>query len=119
MKHSLKYVLREIHKLFIKKELPDKIGIAFHSLEPDKYDRFQALVHFFMELDYIAVSPDEFVVHDGKKKILYSFDDNFRSWYNSLRFFEKLKITCTFFTNSSPFRDIATQKDMIIISMYC
>lgn len=100
--------IRLIHEHICEKDLPSKIGLCLHSLEPDKYQPFIDLIRFFQKANYRFTEPHEFLRTDHKAVFL-SFDDNYRSWYTAIPLFEQLQVKATFYVNAAPLRDKAGQ----------
>jgi peptidoglycan/xylan/chitin deacetylase (PgdA/CDA1 family) len=95
----------------LRKPLPEQVAIYCHSLESSELSRFEQLVRFFKERDYAFCLPDELLVA-GERKVMLSFDDNYRSWYEALDLLEQLEVRVTFFTNTLPIRDSATAAEI-------
>lgn len=99
-------LIRNMHLLFARRQLPDRLGVYFHHLELGAYENFKEFVGFFQTLGYSFVSVDSYS-ENRPKQIFVSFDDNYRSWYRALNLLAELDIKATFYTNSLPFRDVA------------
>ncbi len=106
--------IRGAHKVFSSKPLPDRLGIYFHALEKPDWPAFQSCVEALRSAGYEIVSLDDYVapLAKGQRKAFLSFDDNYKSWYEALPLFEALDVTVTFYVNTLPFRDTASQHDI-------
>ena len=107
-------MIRNVHLFFARRQLPDRLAVYFHSLEPEYYENFKEFVKFFRTQGYYFVSVDSYG-ETRQRQVFVSFDDNYRSWYQALGLFDELDIRVTFYTNSLPFRDIA---DKVTIEDY-
>jgi peptidoglycan/xylan/chitin deacetylase (PgdA/CDA1 family) len=109
---SIYDVIRRFNTLVFSKELPNKIAIYFHTLEHNQYESFILFVNYFRNLGYYFCSPDVFFEKDNHKKLFVSFDDNYYSWFAALDLFDFLEIKCTFYINTLPVRNIASQREI-------
>lgn len=97
---------RALHACFLRRPLPNRIGVYFHALEPADQLALRACVTALRRLGYRTVSYDAYIDPATTGKVLnVSFDDNYKSWHSSLAMLAELKLVATFFTNSLPFRD--------------
>jgi len=112
MKHILLNILRQLHMLFRKKALPDRIAIYFHELPESYHKKFFDGVKALLDMGYVTVDAQTYVSEDGPSKRLFiSFDDNFEDWHKSLDMMDKLGITSTFYVNSGVFQDRSSQAE--------
>jgi len=112
MKQFILSALRQLHMVFRKRELPDRVAIYFHELPGSYHEQFFAGVKALLDMGYVTVDAQTYVGDDGPDKRLFiSFDDNFEDWYQSLDMMDKLGITSTFYVNSGVFRDRSSQAE--------
>ena len=111
MKQTAHQVLRTLHKKILFKDLNGRIAIYFHSVEPHFYDIFKESILFFKKSGYRFVFPQTFVSsNDEGKRVFLSFDDNYFSWYPLLEVLDQLEIKASFFINTIPIREAASDK---------
>jgi peptidoglycan/xylan/chitin deacetylase (PgdA/CDA1 family) len=96
--------------LLCNKGLPAKIGLCFHALEPRFHEAFAEVVAYFRNLNYRFTDAHEFLAKPDERCVFVSFDDNFRSWYESLPLFDRLDVRGTFYVNTLPLRNIASEE---------
>jgi len=114
MKHFLLNALRQLHLIFRKRELPDRVAIYFHELPENYHQKFFQGVKALLDMGYETVDAQTYVGGSGpKKKLFISFDDNFEDWYQSLDMMDELGITSTFYVNSGVFRDRSSQVERV------
>lgn len=106
--------VRGAHKRFAFKPLPDRLGIYFHALGAHQRAAFRACVDILRGEGYEAVSVDDYISpeNNGRRQFFLSFDDNYKSWYDSLPLFDELDVKVTFYTNTLPFRDTANLQEI-------
>jgi peptidoglycan/xylan/chitin deacetylase (PgdA/CDA1 family) len=84
--------------------LPDQLALYFHSLGSEDWHSFSRLIEFLcQELDYQVTDPLGFVAFSSHRRLFISFDDNYRSWYEARRVFDRLNTRVTFYVNTLPF----------------
>lgn len=104
--------IRRFHHRWLRRGLPQRLGVYFHPLEPDDYPAFEAAVARLRAEGYrIVETPDDFLAARDRVAWL-SFDDNFRSWYAARPLFDRLGVRCTFYTNTGVFRDRASEDEV-------
>ena len=97
MKRLILSLLRQIHVLFRRRALPDRIAIYGHELGPDSREHFKECIAHLISLGYKTVNPRQYAAQEGPKKRLFiSFDDNFRDWHDTLEMFDELGATAPF-----------------------
>lgn len=103
-------LVRQTHLQFFSRDLPNRVAIYFHELEREHMPAFREAMEHFRELGYRTCNACEFVGQEtaGEKLLFVSFDDNFRNWHTSLDELAECGVTCTFYTNTGPFRDVAS-----------
>lgn len=114
MKQHLIQALRLAHLPFAGSDLPHRVALYFHDLMPEHVGAFRDAIQTFLDRGYRSVGPMEYAQDsdDDARKLFVSFDDNYRSWYEALETFEALGISCTFYVNTLPLRDIATPSEI-------
>lgn len=100
------------HVLLCYKGLPTKIGLYFHDLEPWFHEPFSEIIAYFRNLNYRFTDPHAFLANPDEPCVFISFDDNYRSWYESLRLFDQLDVRVTFYVNTLPMRNTATEEEI-------
>jgi peptidoglycan/xylan/chitin deacetylase (PgdA/CDA1 family) len=65
---------------------------------------------FFTQHGYVFTDPEGLQSRRHPKCVLFSFDDCFRDWFESLDLFEELSIKVTFYVNTLPLRDLADEE---------
>lgn len=109
MKRLILSLLRQIHVLFRRRALPNRIAIYGHELGPDSREHFKECIAHLISLGYKTVNPRQYAAQEGPKKRLFiSFDDNFRDWHDTLEMFDELGATCTFYVTSGVFANRST-----------
>jgi peptidoglycan/xylan/chitin deacetylase (PgdA/CDA1 family) len=84
--------------------LSTRIALYFHSLESADWEGFTRVVEFFStEHDYRTTDPLQFLAQSSDRRLFISFDDNYRTWYEARRLFDRLRIRVTFYVNTLPF----------------
>jgi peptidoglycan/xylan/chitin deacetylase (PgdA/CDA1 family) len=107
---QLRAAIGAFHRTFLRRPLPDKLALYLHSLN-GYTSTVEQFMRRFSDLGYDFVGPDEFLFRSGRI-IMLSFDDNYRSWYTGLTMFERLGAKVTFYVNTFPFRDRASNDDL-------
>ena len=93
------------HSLF-DRGLPTKVGVYLHCFQQESRHCFRRMVEFFREAGYrVAENPDDFLADPDEKTLWISFDDNAKSWYDALDFFDHLGVKATFYVNTGVFRE--------------
>lgn len=96
-------VARVLHQRFFRRPLPRKLALYLHGTAGHAA-RLEELLCFLREGGYGFTRPDAFAAATDRAVFL-SFDDNYRSWLDTLRLLEKFQVCATFYVNSQPFRD--------------
>jgi hypothetical protein len=100
-----------VHRRLLSRELPRRIAIYFHELEPHQHPSFLAAMRHLQGLGYRAVGPDAYAAGGGDRLLFVSFDDNYRSWHGARRVLDEAGVSATFYVNTLPFRDRCTAHD--------
>ena len=107
MKQAIKNMVRQFHLAVLKKPLPSQLAIFLHEVEPWQHDALREMIVCFRDLGYRFVGPGE-ICNDGlDKRVMLSFDDNFRLWCDIMPIFDDLKVSATFYVSTQPIRDLA------------
>jgi hypothetical protein len=109
-REQIQQSVREIHRKYFRRALPSRLSIYFHSAAALEKP-FEELLNFLKERDYTFVDPNEFLAGSGNLCFL-SFDDNYRSWLQTLPILEKYQAVATFYVNSWPFRDRVSETEV-------
>ncbi len=104
MKRAIQNAIRRFHLTFFRRGLPDKLGLYFHDLEPQHHAAFEELIGWVRNQGYLLHDLTSYLSAQGKAAFV-SFDDNYRSWFQSLPLLARLQVPCTFYVNSGPLRD--------------
>ena len=86
------------------------MSLYFHSTAGCN-QQLHELLCFLGERGYAFAGPGEFLTAVGNACFL-SFDDNYRSWLQTLPIFERHQVHATFYVNSWPFRDRVSATDV-------
>jgi peptidoglycan/xylan/chitin deacetylase (PgdA/CDA1 family) len=106
LKGRIQAAIRTIHCAFLRRPLPEKISLYFHSLT-GQGKAFEELLARLLVLGYSFVGAKAFLSGKGRLAFL-SFDDNYQSWHDCLPLFERYGAKATFYVNTMPFRDKAS-----------
>jgi peptidoglycan/xylan/chitin deacetylase (PgdA/CDA1 family) len=110
MLQRIQQAIREVHRAFVRRKLPNKLALYFHS-GAGYEQQLDELLYFLKERGYAFTGPGEFLTAAGNACFL-SFDDNYHSWLRTLPIFEKHQVRATFYVNSWPFRDRVSAAEM-------
>jgi peptidoglycan/xylan/chitin deacetylase (PgdA/CDA1 family) len=99
--------------LFIR-PLPDHVAIYFHTVEHQQLTRFREALGYWKDMGYTVMRAIDFSYprQHKCKSIFVSFDDNYRNWLTLLPMLSDLGVKSTFFINTRPFRDVASQREI-------
>jgi len=110
---AIRSSIRAVHAAFLSKPIANDLAIYFHELEPAHWVEFRDGVGALLDMGYRPVTPDEFVTPSrGGKRLFVSFDDNFRNWHRALPLLAELGLSATFYVNTLPFRDTASEAEI-------
>lgn len=96
-------IVRAVHLRLFRRPLPRKLALYLHTTA-GHVGRLEELLCFLRGQGYAFTGPDAFAAATDRAVFL-SFDDNYRSWLDTLKPFEKFQVRATFYVNSWPFRD--------------
>lgn len=109
VRRRLQRLIQRTHHSFLDKGMPTKVALYYHSMEAHQRPAFALAVRMLLAEGYTAVAdPDSFLADPDQKTLWVSFDDSYRSWYESRYLFDDLGIRATFYTNSGVFRGRAS-----------
>ncbi len=109
MKQKIFSVIKNTHKVFASRELPNHLGLYFHALEPQHYKAFSRAINHFTAQGYKTMSSSSYLAAPQTQKCLFiSFDDNYKGWHSALPVLKQCDVTATFYVNSLPFRNEAS-----------
>ncbi len=115
LKQKIFSIIRHSHLLFAKEKLPNNIALLFHNIEEKNLPVFIQILDYFQDLGYITTDPKTFQKMDGSKKLLISFDDNYKNWLKISQILFKNNIQAVFYINTSPLGDKASE---LVINNY-
>jgi peptidoglycan/xylan/chitin deacetylase (PgdA/CDA1 family) len=110
LQRRIQQSIRAIHRNYFRLPLPNRLGIYFHSVVGLE-NRLDILLRFFRDHRYKFADPDNFLAESGNVCFV-SFDDNYRSWLQTLPILEKYQARATFYVNSWPFRDRVSKPEV-------
>jgi len=109
VKQMLLNILRQVHIIFRRSALPERVAIYYHELRPEQLDHFKQGIARLLDEGYEVVNAQQYVADNGPEKRLFiSFDDNFRDWHSALGVMDELGVHCTFYVTSGVFADRST-----------
>lgn len=111
-RRAVQQSIRQVHVRWLDRGLPGKVAVYLHSLEAGQRPAFCELVRYFQASGYEFCDPGAFVAASSGKQIFLSFDDNYRSWYESAELFDQLGIRATFYLNTAVLRDAASSQEI-------
>lgn len=110
VKRLIQNAIRTAHLRVARRPLGNQIALYFHALEAKDQDGFRLAIESLRARGYrIVGSPDEFLDEEGRRAWI-SFDDNYRSWYEAIPLLEELSVRATFYLNTQPLRDRASEQ---------
>jgi peptidoglycan/xylan/chitin deacetylase (PgdA/CDA1 family) len=127
MKEVLQGFVRGFHTLLLNRGLPDRMGLYFHNIESSQRDTFSDVILRLKDLGYRFVDVEAYtrsgtkgparipagnIVESSGKQASVSFDDNYVEWHESLELLERLGVRATFYVNTAPLRDSATETEI-------
>jgi peptidoglycan/xylan/chitin deacetylase (PgdA/CDA1 family) len=107
IKKQIFKIIRMTHKVFMQRQLPEKVAIYFHNIEYENIPKFEELLEYFENNNYIFCDPAEYVTKKGNC-IFISFDDNHAEWLSVAELLAIRRIQATFYINTGPIRDISS-----------
>jgi peptidoglycan/xylan/chitin deacetylase (PgdA/CDA1 family) len=89
--------------------IPPRLAIYFHDLPEKDWDSFRSFVAFLRDGGYSFTDPTGICAEGDDKRVMLSFDDCFRSWWQAVPLFAELEVSATFYINTEPLRDRADE----------
>lgn len=111
LKYPIQQLIQQLHYSFMLRELPLKLGIYFHELEPHQQIHFREMVSKVRSLGYRFVGVEEYLAADDKVAMV-SFDDNYKSWHDAIPLFKDTEVPVVFYMNTMPIADDATPEEL-------
>lgn len=111
MKRFIQKTIRAAHLAFAPPDLPRQLGIYFHALERQDWPAFRSCIDLLTRSGYRFVGPNDYLVAADKVAFV-SFDDNYRSWYESLDLLDELDVRATFYINTVPIRGRSSETEI-------
>lgn len=97
--------LRRTHLLFARRELPERIALYLHSLDPDEQPALRAMLQWCRDQGRVFVDTDRYLAPDCPAgAVNVSFDDNHRGWHEALPVFAEFGVPVTFYVNTCVLR---------------
>ncbi|MEL6613390.1 MAG: polysaccharide deacetylase family protein [Bacteroidota bacterium] len=113
VRHRIQRWIQRTHHSFLDRGMPTKVALYYHAMEAHQRPAFMLAVRMLLSEGYTPVaSPDEHLRDPEERTLWISFDDSYRSWYESRGLFDALGIRATFYTNSGVFRDRASGEEI-------
>ncbi len=106
-KQALRVFARQFHLAVLKKPLPSQLALYLHEVEPWQRDALREMLTCFCDLGYAFVGPGDLLEDSDEKRIMVSFDDNFRLWCDIMPILDDLNASATFYISTQPIRDLA------------
>lgn len=115
--HSIKRLfqrgLRRAHLLFARRELPERIALYLHSLDPDEQPALRAMLQWCRGQGRTFVDTDRYLAADCPAgAVNVSFDDNHRGWHEALPLFAEFGVPVTFYTNTCVLRGKCSEAEL-------
>lgn len=109
MKKIIFELVRYSHLQFAKKYIPNNIAILFHNIEEINVPEFIEILHYFQDLGYKTTDPINYQEINDVKKLVISFDDNFKNWLNISEILFKNNCQAVFYINTLPLNDKSSE----------
>ncbi len=103
------FLIRRIHLAGLSSPLPRRIGLYLHEIEGHHWTAFREMATYFRDAGYRFVGPDEFLAEAEARVVFLSFDDNYRSFLESLPLLKETGVQATFYVNTCAFRGLASE----------
>lgn len=104
--------IRAVHKFALSRPVPEKVAIYLHQVHKGEYAQLESFVRHWKDQGYAFVNARDYVAAQGRRVLYLSFDDNFHSWLDITSLLDDLQVKATFFINTLPIRDQASQDDI-------
>jgi len=108
LKRLLQSGLRRTHLWLARRELPPRMALYLHSLDPAEQPALRDMLQWCRDQGRTFVDTDRYLSADCPAGAVYiSFDDNHRGWHEALPLFAEFGVRVTFYTNTSVLRESA------------
>lgn len=107
MKQALRGLARSFHLAVLRRPLPERAAIYLHNVLPCAHARLRDDLGYFRDQGYTFVGPGDLCAPGPGKRIMVSFDDNFRGWCDMLPVLQDLGVVATFYINTLPLWDLS------------
>ncbi|NNE35910.1 MAG: polysaccharide deacetylase family protein [Rhodothermales bacterium] len=117
MKEFAQKVVRDIHSVFLDRGLPNRLGLYFHNLLATDHNAFESVIDRVRNAGYRFVDIETYrrsgLDPTSRKLAFVSFDDNYVDWMDALPLLARLDLPATFYLNTAPMRDHATDSEIL------
>ena len=108
LKRWLQRGLRRAHLLFAGRELPPRMALYLHSLDPSEQPAVRDMLQWCRDHGRTFVDTDQYLSPDCPAgAVNISFDDNHRGWHEALPLFAEFGVRVTFYTNTCVLRGVS------------
>ena len=105
--------LRRAHLLCARRELPERMALYLHSLDPDEQPALRVMLQWCRDNGRAFVDTDRYLAADCPAgAVNVSFDDNHRGWHEALSIFAEFGVPVTFYTNTCVLRGECSESEM-------
>lgn len=113
LKSLIQRGLRRTHLWLARKDLPPRMALYLHSLDPSEQPALRAMLAWCRDQGRTFVDVDEYLSPDCPAGAVYvSFDDNHRGWFEALPLFAEFGVKVTFYTNTCVLRGVAGEDEV-------
>lgn len=101
VKRSLQRGLRRMHLWFARRELPDRMGLYLHALDPHERPALRDMLQWCRDQGRTFVDTVQYLSPNCPAgAVNVSFDDNHRGWHEALPIFAEFGVRATFYINT-------------------
>lgn len=105
--------LRRTHLWLARKDLPPRIALYLHSLDPGEHPALRAMLQWCRDTGRTFVDADQYLSPSCPPSAVYvSFDDNHRGWHEALSLFAEFGVRVTFYTNTCILRGASSDEEI-------
>ncbi len=113
LKRSFQRGLRRVHLWCARKELPERMALYLHSLDPAEQPAVRAMLDWCRDHGRTFVDTDTYLGSDCPAgAVNVSFDDNHRGWHEALPLFAEFGVPVTFYVNTCVLRGVCNEAEM-------
>lgn len=113
LKRSFQSGLRRVHMWCARRELPERMALYLHSLDPAEQPAVRAMLQWCRDHARTFVDTDRYLAPDCPAGVVnVSFDDNHRGWHDALPVFEEFGVMVTFYMNTCVLRGSCSAEEM-------